>query len=668
VTSPSVLSLGSHLASAWPVSSKREWLVTNGLGGYAAGTVAGANTRRYHGLLVASPKPPTERVLLLATVQLVCCYLGERYELGSNEFADGTISPAGHSHIESFDLQDGIPTWHYALADALLQKQIFMTPDANTTWIGLRLLRGSAPVDLELTPLCTYREYHGHSRGAQPFQVDAGPGSCTVRTLDGAMPLRLQSEQSRFIQAPDWYWGFLHRAEAERGLDSLEDLFSPGRFVLQLLPLDRAYLSATVEAGLGESADKVVQALTLKARAVVSGLPDTAPPWIQQLALAADQFIVRRRTANSVGVSIIAGYPWFTDWGRDAMIALPGLTSSLGRHEIAAQVLRTFASFVDHGMLPNRFPDQGESPDYNTVDATLWLFHALQCQLDASADYSLGVELLPTLLAIIRAHVDGTRHGICVDYRDGLLQAGEPGTQLTWMDAKVGDRVVTPRWGKAVEVNALWLNALHVTVELARRARDTSAANECQALLVHAAKHFSRFWNAAKGCLYDVIDVVGSSQCDDSVRPNQIFAVSLPNCALPPAQKRAVVDTCARTLLTSFGLRSLSPTDAAYVPHYAGDPWHRDHAYHQGTVWSWLLGPFALAHFRVYGDAALAQSYLQPIAHHLLDACVGNVSEIFDGAAPHQARGCFAQAWSVGEVLRAWIELEHTMPARQATQ
>ena len=329
-------------------------------------------------------------------------------------------------------------------------------------------------------------------------------------------------------------------------------------------------------------------------------------------------------------------------------------------------MLRTFASFVDHGMLPNRFPDQGEAPEYNTADATLWLFHALQCHLDASADFSLGIELLPTLLAIIRAHVDGTRHGLGVDPREGLLRAGEPGTQLTWMDAKVGDWVVTPRWGKAVEINALWLNALHVTVELARRAQDRSAENQCKALLIHAATHFSRFWNADKGCLYDVIDVAGGSQCDDSVRPNQIFAVSLPNCTLPPAQRRAVVDTCASTLLTSFGLRSLSPMDVAYVPQYEGDSWHRDGAYHQGTVWSWLLGPFALAHFRVYGDAALSQSYLEPIAHHLFDACIGTVGEIFDGAPPHQARGCFAQAWSVGEVLRAWIELERTKSAHQA--
>ena len=663
-----VLSLGRHLASAWPVSSRREWLVTNGLGGYAAGTVAGANTRRYHGLLIASIKPPTERVLLLASIQLVCCYLGERYELGSNEFADGTISPTGYIHIESFDLQEGIPTWQYAVAGALLQKQIFMMPDGNTTWIGLRLLRGSAPVELELTPLCTYRDYHGHSRGVQPFQVESNADTCTVRAFDGAVPLKLQLEKSRFIQAPDCYWNFLHRAEAERGLDSVEDLFIPGRFEVRLQPMDHVDFSATVESDLGESAGNVVRALTLKARAVVSGLPHTAPPWIQQLAVAADQFIVRRGAADSVGVSIIAGYPWFTDWGRDAMIALPGLTSSLDRHELAAQVLRTFASFVDHGMVPNRFPDQGESPEYNTVDATLWLFHALQCHLDASADLSLGIELLPTLVAIIRAHVDGTRHGIRVDMRDGLLQSGEPGTQLTWMDAKVGDWVVTPRWGKAVEINALWLNALHVTAELARRAGDMSAAHECQALLLHAGTSFSRFWNAEKGCLYDVIDVGGGSQRDDSVRPNQIFAVSLPHCALSPDKSRAIVDTCANTLLTTYGLRSLSPMDGAYAPKYEGDPWHRDGAYHQGTVWSWLLGPFALAHFRVYGDAALAQSYLQPIAHHLLDACIGTVSEIFDGAPPHQARGCFAQAWSVGEVLRAWIELERKMPVRRAAQ
>jgi predicted glycogen debranching enzyme len=356
--------------------------------------------------------------------------------------------------------------------------------------------------------------------------------------------------------------------------------------------------------------------------------------------------------------SIIAGYPWFADWGRDTMISLPGLATLLGRYEIAAGILRTYASFVDRGMLPNRFPDGGEAPEYNTADATLWMFHALEDYLLLSRDVGLARELFPTLMSILHAHAEGTRFGIRVDAGDGLLQAGQIGSQLTWMDAKHGDHVFTPRIGKPVEVNALWLNALDVGMRLAERLSQSSEKRFCQALLKRASANFGRFWNAERGCLYDVIGAPGQPTNDARVRPNQILAVSLPYCVLAADQMRAVVDTCAQELLTSYGLRTLSPKESGYIGRYEGDAWQRDAAYHMGTAWAWLLGPFALAHYRVYGDARLAQSFLDPMAEHVDSDCIGTVSEIFDGEAPHSARGCFAQAWSVAEILRAWVFLE----------
>jgi predicted glycogen debranching enzyme len=406
----------------------------------------------------------------------------------------------------------------------------------------------------------------------------------------------------------------------------------------------------------------VLNALQAKTRRQLSALPSSAPPWIRALTLAADQFIVRRGTPTH-GISVIAGYPWFADWGRDTMIALPGLATALGRHELAAAILKTYASFVDGGMLPNRFPDgSGAPPEYNTADATLWMFHAIDDLVQAKRDPDFVQQLLPTLISIIHAHVDGTRFGIQVDPADGLLRAGEAGTQLTWMDAKHGDTVFTPRIGKPVEINALWLNALDVTARLAGRSKNTTEKQFCESLLAKAHNSFGRFWNAQKNCLFDVIDTAQGG-LDERVRPNQIFAVSLPYSALNPAQMRAVVDVCGRELLTSYGLRSLSPQESGYIGRYNGDSWHRDAAYHMGTVWGWLLGPYARAHFRVYGNARFAQSLLEPMAQHVDSACMGSLSEIFDGDAPHTARGCFAQAWSVAEILRSWLSLERTISA-----
>jgi predicted glycogen debranching enzyme len=632
--------------------------VTNGLGGYACGTVALANTRRYHAFLMASLAPPVQRTLLVSKIDLSVEYLGLKTDLAANEFAGGTISPQGFVYLESFAVTDGIPTWRYAVADAILELQIFMAQGANTSYLRLELMRSSAPMGVALKPYVAYRDYHNQSHGAHAFELEPAADHCRIQASAGATPYRLLVTQGQFTAAPAWYWNFWHREEAQRGLDASEDLFFPGSFSAELALHGPMFLIATAESGAPPAGSEVVKAIQNDSKILSARLPKSAPTWIRTLARAADQFIVRRGDAGAAGASIIAGYPWFADWGRDTMISLPGLATVLGRYDIAANILRTYASFVDRGMLPNRFPDGGETPEYNTADATLWMFHALEDYLQVKPNPELLGHLFPTLISIIHAHVDGTRYGIHVDTEDGLLCAGEAGTQLTWMDAKNGDQVFTPRIGKPVEINALWVNALNVMARSAGRVHNLGEKRFCESLLERASRSFARFWNEERQCLYDVIDVEGTHARDDRVRPNQILAISLPYCALPPSQMRAVVERCGRELLTSYGLRSLSPGDPKYLGTYAGNPWQRDAAYHMGTVWAWLLGPFARAHFRVYGDARQAQSLLEPLAQHIDAACIGSVGEIFDGDAPHSARGCFAQAWSVAEILRAWIYLE----------
>jgi predicted glycogen debranching enzyme len=654
--------MGRQACGNWDQASRLEWLATNGLGGYACGTVAGAHTRRYHGFLMASLPPAGTRMLLVSKVDASALYLCESFELFANEFTDGTVSPRGFVHLESFAVNDGIPTWEWALGDALLQQKIYMAPGENVSYLRFKLMRGSAPVKLSLKPLVTYRDYHSHLRGARPFEVLSEIQGCRVQAPDAALPFHLRISRGAFQAAGDWYWNFFHREEQARGLDAAEDLFHPGEFRAELGPGESLHLLATAEVNAPRDGEEVLKQLREHAKALTAGFARTTPKAIRGLALAAEQFVVRRLGSGNGqrdlgATSIIAGYPWFGDWGRDTMISLPGLATALQRYEVTASVLRTYAKYLDGGMLPNRFPDFGEAPEYNTADATLWMFHALDDYLRAKPDPELLRELYPALVSVIRAHQAGTRFGIGVDPKDGLLKAGEHGTQLTWMDAKWGEQVFTPRVGKPVEINALWLNALEVAMRLAARLR-APEKNLFQSLLAQASSSFAAFWNESSGCLYDVLDVEGGSRADPSIRPNQILALSLPYCPLPPEQMRSIVDVCGRELLTSYGLRSLSPRSPGFVGSFTGDQRQRDGAYHMGTVWSWLLGPFARAHYRVYQDARLALSFLAPIQQHLEEACIGSVSELFDGDAPHSARGCFAQAWGVAEILRAWLYLE----------
>jgi predicted glycogen debranching enzyme len=627
--------------------------VTNGLGGYACGTVALANTRRYHAFLMASLAPPVERTLLVAKIEVSVDYRGRHTALTSNEFAGGSIAPQGFAQLESFAVHDGVPVWTWAVDDALIEQQIFMAQGANTSYLRLELRRASGPLRVILKPFTAYRDQHAHGHGEQPFRLQSVANGCQIDAYDGARTYQLSVSAGSFEAAPVWYRDFWHREEAGRGMDATEDLFVPGSFHCDLVPHAPIVLTASCETPPPPAATQVLLDSRERARRLHTALPKSAPEWIRTLAHATDQFIVRR---GSGATSVIAGYPWFGDWGRDTMIALPGLTTLLGRHEEAAAILRSFAAYVDRGMLPNRFPEHGETPEYNTADATLWLFQAVNDYFLAKRDPALLRELIPVLSGIVHAHVDGTRYGIGVDPADGLLRAGEAGLQLTWMDAKFDTQVFTPRIGKPVEINALWINALNVMVRIADGMRDVGEKRFFQGLLDRAQQSFGRFWNERRGCLYDVLDT-GSGN-DDSLRPNQIIAVALPLCGLPPAQIRAVVDTCARELLTSYGLRTLDPRDPRYLGRYEGDMRQRDSAYHMGTAWAWLLGPYARAHYRVYGDARLAQSFLSPIAQELTSGCIGSVAEIFDGDAPHMARGCFAQAWSVAEILRSWVYLE----------
>ena len=535
----------------------------------------------------------------------------------------------------------------------------------NVTCVEFSLVRAAEPMRLELLPLCTYRDYHAHSRGGWSLDVAAEPDACRILAFPGATPYRLSLAGGQFTYDPDWYWRFHHRLEAERGLDADEDLFRPGRFRLALDPGAKAVFVVAVEPNPTSGVDDSHRGELRRRRALLARRP--LPRWVQRLQLAADTFLVQRVShAGEPGRTVIAGYPWFGDWGRDTMIALPGLTLATGRASVAAEILRTFARYIDQGMLPNRFPDRGEPAEYNSVDAALWYFHALACYLDETSDMAMLRELFPALEEIIDWYERGTRFGIGVDSSDGLLLAGVPGTQLTWMDAMVGERVVTPRIGKPVEINALWHYALSQMTHWSTAAGEPqSAAKYTHAANAVAHAFRDRFWYAEGGYLFDVIDTPDGA-ADASLRPNQIFAVSLGTNLLTADQAQAVVESCAHELFTPVGLRSLAPGDVRYAACYDGNQEARDSAYHQGTVWSWLLGPFALAHHHAFGDAQRAIELLAGIGPHLDETCLGSISEIFDGSPPHSPRGCIAQAWSVAEVLRAWHTLSRTGITRVA--
>ncbi len=650
------------------VALQREWLVTNGVGGFGLGTVAGGLTRRYHGLLVAALRPPLGRTLLVAKCDEVAEVAGRSYKLATNVWRDGVEEPAGCRLLEGFDLVLGVPTWTYGFAGVQLVRRVWMEPGANCTYLQYEF--NAAPGELRLTGrfLVNYRDYHRLTRadGWQMRVVRTAEG-LRVDAFGGAVPVRLscldQGAQATWTPEHTWYRDFSLLAERERGFDFLEDHLSVGTWTITLKPGQTVTFAAAAESVGDAAAQDSGHALDsasalarrqghsherLKAAGSPVSPAGLAPP-IAQLVLAADQFVVDRRVKERPGHTVIAGYPWFADWGRDTMISLPGLTLATGRADIARQILQTWAQFVDRGMIPNRFPDEGERPEYNSVDAALWFLWAIDQYVRATGDQTTLAQLFPVMADMVHWFRRGTRFGIQVD-DDGLVYAGQDDTNLTWMDAKHGDYAFTPRVGKPVELSALWYDALLNMADFA--ARLGQPATDYQRWAGETRASFARFWNPARQCCFDVID--GPRGNDGSLRPNQIFAVALEHSPLSHAQQLMIVNECERALLTPFGLRTLAASEPQYHPRYEGGPAQRDAAYHQGAVWGWLLGPFVIAHYRVHGDQARARALLEGMFANLRSGAVGSLSEIFDAEPPHTPRGCPAQAWTVAETLRAW--------------
>lgn len=669
------VSFGRAICSDIEPSTQREWLITNGLGSYGCGTISGILTRCYHGLLVAALSPPLGRTLLLTKLDEVVQYQGKSYPLSCDRWSGGTTTGHGYRNLQSFRLEGTTPTWTYACADALIEKRIWMQPGEDTTYTRYNLLRASAPVTLSLKAIANYRDHHSitqstHNGKTWQIQTKSHPRGLKIQAFDSATPFYILASKGQLVPANRWYQNYFLTQEKYRGLAHLDDHFNAATLKTTLSADESLTVVGSTHPAPNLDGDTALAQRENYEKDLLNISPfSESPAEIQQLVLAADQFIVNRTAPDAdddkTGKTIIAGYPWFGDWGRDTMIALPGLTLTTGRPEIARPILRTFARYLSQGMLPNNFPEANDTPAYNTVDAILWYFEAIRAYYDATQDIELLAELFPALQEVIDWHVRGTRYNIEVDASDGLLYAGEPTEQLTWMDAKVDDWVVTPRIGKPVEINALWLNALFC---MARFAEDLNEAeDEYGRLAMRANDGFERFWHLSKGYCYDVLD--GPDGHDASLRPNQIFAVSLPyGPMLSPPREKAIVDVCAQQLITSHGLRSLTPAHPDYTGIYGGDRYKRDGAYHQGTVWSWLIGPFIQAHLSVYKNPALARTFLTPLTQHLSAGCVGTLSEIFDGNAPFAPRGAFAQAWSVAELLRAWQLIEQQSPLAETEQ
>jgi glycogen debranching enzyme len=627
-----------------------EWLVTNGRGGYAMGTVAGTLTRSYHGLLIAAIDPPVTRRLIVARLDLDVEYDGRAYALSTNRWRSGAINPDGWRLVEAFAVEDGLPAWTYALGDALLEVTVAMPHGIDATAVSLRVRRARGPVAVRGRLIVADRDHHG---GPLPdpgaFVVGDDAYGLTVGLPSSQRTLHVAAPDARVVERRgERYDGYLLARETERGLPDVDDYLHVATLHWALSTGAEAGVVLTLDPAAGADAPAIVRERRAANRARADAQPT---PLLGRLALAADAFVVARGEAPDAGTTIIAGYPWFTDWGRDTMISLPGLLLTTGRANDAAAVLRTFAAHVADGLVPNRFPDAGGPAEYNTVDASLWFVEAVRAYVAATGDMALLRDVFPAVREVIDGYHRGTRYGIGVD-DDGLVRGGADGVQLTWMDAKVGDRVITPRRGKPIEVNALWYNALRACERFASLLDEPP--DDFRSGAEKAGRAMERFWDARAGWCYDVLD--GPDGDDASFRPNQLFAVSLFASPFDAVRARSIVDACASRLWTSLGLRTLAPDDPRYLGRCIGPQEARDAAYHQGTVWPWLIGPFVRAHLRAYGDRDLARTFVQPIVDALEVDAIGTLPEIADGDPPHAPRGCPAQAWSVAELL-AVLEL-----------
>lgn len=666
---PDSIRFGRQTCGTLEQAEQREWWLTDGQGGYAGGTLAGTLTRRYHGLLIAPPKPGQPRRLLMAKADATLTIAGHSWPLFSNRWYGDVIEPAGYRYIEHFQLHGRMPCWHFACGEHRLEMRIWMPSEGRTTYVAYRCLGGydaKQPLSLSVNLLANRRNHHGNQPvSGTTATVSQDGGRIRIEWPEGE-EVYIRTTRAGFEPQQHWHEGFLLACETERGLPDIDNNLSIGHLVYALEPGQWAGFALSLDPqhsfDLTASMQAYLQRETFLSHPQDQPVFDQAPDWVRQLLLAADDFpILQPLPGGGTRSSVIAGYPWFADWGRDTMIALPGLTLISGQLERARGILMSYADLVDEGQLPNQLGQGEDPPAYNSVDATLWYFEAWRAYLEARDDRQALQQIFPVLQAIIDGYCKGTRYGIGMDSRDALLHAGEVGTQLTWMDAKVGNWVVTPRIGKPVEVNALWYHALCCMQTFAQRLDQPVSVYRDLAERVRAG--FQRFHCQANGGLCDVID---TPQGDDArVRPNQILALSLEHSPLDPQHWRGVLTQCGHELLTSYGLRSLSPRDKDYRHHYQGGVADRDGAYHQGTVWTWLLGHYAWAEYRVTGDARSALRRLEPLADHLRYAGLGTLSEIFDADPPHAPKGAPAQAWSVACTLQAWVRLQRVLASER---
>jgi predicted glycogen debranching enzyme len=657
----------------------REWLVTNGLGGYASGTVSGAITRRYHGLLIAALPAPLGRVVMWNHVSEFLRFGDDDFvSLGAEERAGGQLDLKGADCLREFRLEDGLPVWTYHVRDLVLEKRVILPHLQNTVHVSYRILQGPARPRLELRPAFHFRHHETavNEGMTAPYKLTSAKGRYEVSDPNSKLPrlrMRLYDCEASFTIQETNIHQVIYRMEQSRGYAHEGNLWSPGFFHVDLSKHETATLVASTEKWEIIEVLNPAQALAAererRARLLDEAVPEARQGFGAELSFAADQFVIapagrfeeaaRAHAAGDEVRTVIAGYHWFTDWGRDTMISLEGLALTTGRWLEAGYILRTFANYIRDGLIPNMFPDRAKEGKYHTADATLWFFHALHRYFEATHDRTSLLLLLPKLVDIAEHHLRGTKFNIHVDPEDGLLAQGEEGFQLTWMDAKIGDWVVTPRRGKAVEINALWYNALRLLAQWLRETGQTGAAQRYEEHAQRTRTSFNqRFWFAEGGYLYDVVDCNGQKGTHDiSCRPNQIFAISLDHPVLEEERWASVVDVVQEKLLTPVGLRSLAPDDLEYKPIYSGDLRSRDGAYHQGTVWAWLIGPFIDAWLRLHPEEKRgAHKFLEFFPEHLNDAGIGTISEVFDAREPHRPGGCIAQAWSVAEVLRCWVK------------
>ncbi len=670
---------GTVTADSEPLLS-REWLVTNGLGGYASGTIAGVITRGFHGYLIAALPSPLGRMMMLNDLEEQFILPdGKEVHVGGEERVGVPFRWHGADYLKEFRLDMGLPAWRYQIGGFVVEKSLMLPHGQNTVYINYRILDGDGTLKLSLRPSLNIRPHE--SPASSPITV---PYSLVVfedqyEVVAGqqipALRLLFDGKCSGLTVARVRIQEIIYRIEESRGYAARGELWSPGYFHAEITRSRDATLIASTEPWETIRAMSPQEALTFeydrRGRLLAEADPEAREGTPAELVLAADQFIIkpagrlkdtaRAQAAGDEVRTVIAGYHWFTDWGRDTMISLEGLTLTTGRGVEAAYILRTFAHYIRDGLIPNMFPEGQKDGLYHTADATLWFFHAIKRYLDLTGDRSILRLVLPKLLGIVDSHLSGTRFNIHVDPADGLLVQGAAGYQLTWMDAKVDDWVVTPRRGKAVEINALWYNALKLLegwlIEEHREDGAPTVAKHAEQL----RKSFNeRFWNADRGYLFDVVE--GEDGDEPSCRPNQLLAISLDHPILDESHWEAVLNVCKDKLLTPVGLRSLSPDSKDYKPKYDGDLRSRDAAYHQGTVWSWLIGPFVDAWLRVHpGDFQTARGFLEGFTAHLGEAGVGSISEVFDAETPYTPRGCVAQAWGVAEVLRCWVKTAHAV-------